>query len=146
MSDIYELKSQFCECNLRRSVVHFSSSFTPPIRNEFDINYVKLWTFFCRFYMLSIKFNYAASFSVLKLQSWFHPSAGSFDLWATFLLVFLCLRLFHISFICPQEVFDPVKCKARFLFGDCIWLLFIDTPLSVLQCFLSLKFSPSLLS
>ena len=94
MSDIYELKSQFCECNLRRSVVHFSSSFTLPIRNEFDINYVKLWTFFCRFYMLSIKFNYAASFSVLKLQSWFHPSAGSFDLWATFLLVFCAFGCF----------------------------------------------------
>ena len=130
MSDIYKLKSQFCECNLRHNMVHFCSSFTLPIRNEFDINYVKRWTFFCKFYILSIKFNYAASFSQLKLQSWFHPSAGSFDLWATFLLVFLCLRLFHISFICPQEVFDPVKCKARFLFDDFVAVYWYHT-----QCF-----------
>ena len=42
--------------------------------------------------------------------------------------------------------FDPVKCKVRFLFCDCLSLLFIDTSLSLLQCFPSLKFSPSLSS
>ena len=30
MSDIYELKSQFCECNLRSNVVYFCLSFTLP--------------------------------------------------------------------------------------------------------------------
>ena len=45
--------------------------------------------FFGKFYMLSINFNYAAAFFLLKLlQSWFHPLASSFDLLATFLLVF----------------------------------------------------------
>ena len=61
----------------------------PTIWNKFDIVCIKLWAFFCKFYMLSIKFNYAAPFCLLKLfQSWFHPSARSFDLLATFLLVF----------------------------------------------------------
>ena len=76
---------------------------------------------FCKFYVLSIKFNYAAPFSLLKLlQSWFHPSASS--------------------------VFDPVKFKARFLFCDCLSLLFINTPLSILLRFSSSKFLPSLSS
>ena len=67
------------------------------------------------------KVHYTAPFSLLKLlQSWFHLSASS--------------------------VFDPVKFKARFLFCDSLSLLFIDTPLSLLQCFLSSKFSPSLSS
>ena len=91
----------------------------PTIWNEFDIVCIKLsaFFFFCKFYMLSVKFNYAAPFSLLKLfQSWFHPSARSFDLLATFLLVFLCLRLFNISSICSRDVFDPVKCKARDFF------------------------------
>ena len=61
----------------------------PTIWNEFDIVCIKLWALFCKFYMLSVKFNYAASFSLLKLfQSCFHPSARSFDHLATFLLVF----------------------------------------------------------
>ena len=43
--------------------------------------------------------------------------------------------------------FDPVKFKMRFLFCDCLSLLFIDTPpLSLLQCFSLPKFSPSLSS
>ena len=93
----------------------------PAIGKGSDVNCVKLWTFFCKFYLLSIKSSYAAPFSLLKLlQSWFHPSASS--------------------------VFDPVKFKARFLFCDCLSLLFIDTPLSLLQCFSSSKFSPSLSS
>ena len=33
---------------------------SPYHMNEFDIACIKLWTFFCKFYMLSIKFNYAA--------------------------------------------------------------------------------------
>ena len=66
-----------------------------------DINCAKLWTFFCKFYVLSIKFSCTAPFTLLKLlQSWFHPSASS--------------------------VFNPVKFKARFLFCDCLSLLFID--------------------
>ena len=74
---------------------------------------------FCEFYVLSIKFNYAAPFSLLKLlQSWFHPSLSS--------------------------VLDPVK--ARFLFCDCLSLLFINTPLSLLQCLSLSKFSPLLSS
>ena len=90
----------------------------PTIWNEFDIVCIKLWAFFCKFYMLSVNINYAAPFSTLKLfQRWFHPSAGSFDLLATFLLVFLCLWLFNISFICSRDVFDPVKCKARDFFA-----------------------------
>ena len=57
---------------------------------------------------------------------------SSFDPLATFLLVFfVCLWLFNISSICPRDVFDPVKCKARFLFFDCLSLLFSDTN----QCF-----------
>ena len=87
----------------------------PIIRNGFDTNCVKLWTFFCKFYMLSIKFNYAALFSLWKLlQSWFHLAASSFS--------------------------DPVKCKTRLLFCDCLSLLFSDTSVSVLQCFSSRSF------
>ena len=93
----------------------------PAIRKGSDVNCVKLWTFFCKFYLLSIKSSYAAPFSLLKLlQSWFHPSASS--------------------------VFDPVKFKARFLFCDCLSLLFINTPLSILLRFSSSKFLPSLSS
>ena len=97
------------------------------IRKGSDINCVKLWTFFCKFYVLSTKFNYAAPFSL------FHrPSVSSFDPLATFLLVFfVCLWLFNISSICPRDVFDSVKCKARFLFFDCLSLLLIDAN----QCF-----------
>ena len=61
----------------------------PTIWNEFDIVCIKLWAFFGKFYMLSIKFKYAAPFSLLKFfQSCFHPLARSFDLLLTFLLVF----------------------------------------------------------
>ena len=68
-------------------------------------------------------------FILLKLlQSWFHLSVSSFEPLATF--CFLSLRLFNISSIRPRDVLDPVKCKARFLFCDCLSLLSIDT-----QCF-----------
>ena len=89
----------------------------PTIRNGFDINYVRLKTFLCKFYMLSIKFNYVPPFSLLKLlHSWFHPPVSLFDPFVSF----LCLRLFNISSTCPRYVFDPVKCKARFLFCDAL--------------------------
>ena len=72
ISDICEVKSQISECNLQSNVVHHSP-------------YHMKWIW----YSLPVKFNYAAPFSLLKLfQSWFHPSARSFDLLATFLLVF----------------------------------------------------------
>ena len=51
-----------------------------------------------------------------------------------------------ISSICSRNVFDSAKCKARFLFFDCLSLLFIDTSFIVLQCFSSSKFSPLLSS
>ena len=115
MSNIHELKSQLYEWNLQSNMMYFCFSFTLTIRNGFDINCIRLWTFFCKFYMLSIKFNYAAPFSLLKLlQIWFHLSASLFDPFVSF----LCLRLFNISYTCPRHAFDPVKCKARFLFCD----------------------------
>ena len=91
--------------------------------------------------MLPIKFNYATPFFLLKpLQSWFHPLESSFDPLGTFLLVlcaFACLTFLpfvHDTFL--------IKWKARFLFCDCLSLLFVDTPLSVLQCFSSSSFHP----
>ena len=80
MSGICEVKSQISECNLQSNVVHHS---------PYHIVCIKLWAFFGKFYMLSIKFKYAAPFSLLKFfQSCFHPLARSFDLLLTFLLVF----------------------------------------------------------
>ena len=97
----------------------------PYHKNYTWYTYFKLWIFFRKFCMLSIKFNYAAPFFLLRLvQSCFHSSASSFD-------------IFSIS---SRDVFDPVKCKALFLFCDCLSLSFIDTSLSILQCFSSSKF------
>ena len=58
--------------------------------------------FFCKFYIVSVKFNYAVPFSLLKLfQSWFHSSVRSFDLLATFLLVFCAFGcLIFLPFAC----------------------------------------------
>ena len=93
--------------------------------------------------MLSIKFNYAAAFSLLKLlQSWFHPSATLFDPFVSF----QCLRLFNISSTCPRHVFDPVKFKARFLFSDAFHCCLLRIFCSVFQCFSSLRLSSALLS
>ena len=115
----------------------------PTIWNEFDIVCIKLWAFFffCKFYMLSVKFNYAAPFSLLKLfQSWFHPSARSFDLLATFLLVFcvfgyltflpfvletflilwnvkrgiFCATAFHCCFLISHSMFCSVSHRRSF--------------------------------
>ena len=89
MSDICDVnrKSVSVICRVRWLIICTTTW------NKFDIVCIKLcafFFFFCKFYMLSVKFNYAAPFSLLKLfQSWFHPSARSFDLLATFLLV-LC--------------------------------------------------------
>ena len=97
MSDICEVKSQISECNLQSNVVHHSPYHMKWIWYSLH-QALGLFFFFCKFYMLSVKFNYAAPFSLLKLfQSWFHPSARSFDLLATFLLVFCafgCLIFF----------------------------------------------------
>ena len=119
----------------------------PTIRNGFDINCVKLWVFFCKFCMLSIKFNYTASSSILKLlESCFHPSARSFDFLTSFFVSCLCLRVFNILSICPRDVFNPARNNVRFFFLRLLSLLSIDNPLSVLQCFWSSMFLPSLLS
>ena len=86
MSDICEVKSQISECNLQSNVVHHSPYHMKWIWYSL---HQALGIFFCKFYMLSVMFNYAATFSLLKrFQSWFHPSARSFDLLTTFLLVF----------------------------------------------------------
>ena len=88
MSDICDVKSQISECNLQSNVVHHSPYHMKWIWYSLH-QALGIFFFFCKFYMLSVKFNYAAPFSLLKLfQSWFHPSARSFDLLATFLLVF----------------------------------------------------------
>lgn len=92
----------------------------PTIRNGFDINCVKLWVFFCKFCMLSIKFNYTAPSSILKLlESCFHPSARSFDFLTSFFVSCLCLRVFNILSICPRDVFNPARNNVRFFFCDC---------------------------
>ena len=97
----------------------------PTIWNEFDIVCIKLWAFFCKFYMLSIKFNYAAPFSLLKLfKSWFHPSSKIVWPFGNFFVSFLCLRLFNISSICFRHVFDTVKCKARDFFATAFHSVF----------------------
>ena len=103
----------------------------PSISNEFDIVCIKFWAFFFffyKFYMLSVKFNYAAPFSLLKLfQSWFHPSARSFDLLATFLLV-LCafgyltfLPFVRETFLIPWNVKRGIF--LRLLFVAVYWYL-----------------------
>ena len=96
----------------------------------------------CKFYMLSIKFSYAAAFFSIKTSSKLVPSVSEL-VWpflVTF-VCFLCLRLFNISSIRPRAFLNPVKCKARFLFCDYLSLLFIDTTLSVLH-FDSWSFHP----
>ena len=135
MSDICEVKSQISECNLQSNVVH-------------HLPYHMKWIW-CSlhqalgilFYMLSVKFNYAAPFSLLKLfQSWFHPSARSFDLLETFLLVFCAFGyLIFLPFV--RETFLILwNAKKRGIFLWLLCLLFIDISLSVLQCFSSSKF------
>ena len=83
---------------------------------------------FCKFYLLSVKFNYAAPFSLLKLfQSWFHPSARSFDLLATFLLVFCAfgyltfLPFVRETFLIPWNV--KRRTFSRLLFIGVYWYL-----------------------
>ena len=44
-----------------------------------------------------------------------------------FFVSLLCLRLFNISSIWSQDVFDPVECKAWFLSCAYLPLLWIDT-------------------
>ena len=111
----------------------------------FHIVCVNLRAFCCKLYTLSIKFSLAVLFFLLKIvQSLFHPLVSSFDFLSIFWLVFLCLRLFDISFICFRDVFDPLECEGWFLFCDCLSLLFTDTPSSVLQCLSSSVFSYSL--
>ena len=86
MSDICEMKSHISECNLQSNVVHHSPYHMKWIWYSL---HQALGIFFCKFYMLSVNVNYAAPFSLLKLlESWFHPSARSSDLLATFLSVF----------------------------------------------------------
>ena len=93
--------------------------------------------------MLPVKFNYAAPFSLLKLfQSWFHPSARSFDLLATFLLVFCVFGyLTFLPFV--RETFLILWNVKRGIF---LRLLFIAVYWNLTQCFCSVShrrsFSP----
>ena len=127
MSDICEVKSQISECNLQSNVVHHSPYHMKWIWYSLH-QALGLFFFFCKFYMLSVKFNYAAPFSLLKLfQSWFHPSARSFDLLATFLLV-LCafgyltfLPFVRETFLIPWNVKRGIF--LRLLFVAVYWYL-----------------------
>ena len=101
----------------------------PTMWNEFDIVCIKLWTFFfCKFYMLSVKFNYAAPFSLLKLfQSWLYPSARSFDLLATFLWVFCAFSYLTFPPFVSETFLIPWNVKRgifwRLLFIAVYWYL-----------------------
>ena len=115
-------------------------------KNGFDINCVKPWTFFCKFYVIN-KVQLRCSIFSIKASSKLVPFASpvsSFE--AIFWLVF-CASCFlaFLPFLLEMSS-DPVKFKARFSFCDCLLLLFIDTPLSGSQCFSTSKFSPSLSS
>ena len=106
----------------------------PTIWNEFDIVCIKLWAFFFsfKFYMLSVKFNYAAPFSLLKLfQSWFHPSARSCDLLATFLLVFCVFG--YLTFL--PFVRETFLILWNVKHGIFLRLLFIAVYWNITQCF-----------
>ena len=103
----------------------------PTIKNEFDINCFSLWTFFCKFNILSIKFNYAFSFSLLKLyQSWLHPPVSSYDSLTTNLLDFCAFGcLMFLIFV--REAFLillPLNTFKCFLVGGSLfnlsWIIF----------------------
>ena len=117
-------KSVSVICRVTWFIIH------PTIWNEFDIVYVKLGAFF--FHKLSVKFNYAAPFSLLDLiQSWFHLSARSLDLLATFLLV--CCAFGYLTFLLfVRETFFILWSGKRGIFWGlfCIALYWYFT-----QCF-----------
>ena len=136
------MKSQISECNLQSNVVHHSPYHMKWIWYSLHQALgIFFFFFFCKFYMLSVKFNYAAPFSLLKLfQSWFHPSARSFDLLTTFLLVFcvfgyltflpfvletflilwnvkrgiFCATAFHCCFLISHSMFCSVSHRRSF--------------------------------
>ena len=117
------LMREICRVTWRSLVYHILL-----IRNVFDIFCVKLKTFCRKLCMLSIKFNLAVPFSPFKLvQSLLHPLASWFYFLMFFFINLLLFYLFDISFICSQDVFDPVKCERWFWFCDCLSSLFIDT-------------------
>ena len=148
MNDICDLKCW--NCNSVSIISEVSDVFLfiicPTIRNEFDINCTKLWTFFAVLHAIN-KVQLCYSIFSIKTSSKLVPSVDQL-VWpfGNFFVTFLCLRLFKISSICSRDVIDPVKRKARFLFCDFLSLLFIDTLLSVLQCFSSSEFSTTLSS
>ena len=116
----------------------FCSLFALPYEMDLIKSGLSSGHFFCKFYILSIQFKWYYSIFSIKISAELVPSFGElFWLFDNFFNSFLGLWLFNISSICAQDVFDPVKYKVRFLFCDCFSLLFIDTSLSVLQCFLS---------
>ena len=122
MSNICEVKSQISKCNLQSNAIHHSPYQMTWIWYRL---HQALGIFFCKFYMLSIKFNYAASFSPLKLfKSWFHPSGEIVWPFGNFFVSFLCFRLFNISSICSRHVFDPVKWKVRDFFATAFHSVF----------------------
>ena len=73
--------------------------------------------------MLSIKFNLAVSFSLLKIvESLLYRLASSFDSLAVFLVSLLCLRLFIFLLLVREIFFIPLNVKGSFCFAtafDC---------------------------
>ena len=118
--------------------MYFCSSFTLTIRNGFDINCIRLWTFFCKFYMLLIKFNYAAPFSLLKLlQIWFHPSASLFNTFVRF----LCLRFLTFLTLVRDTLLIRWNVKRGFCFTMSFTAVYVNW-----WCFVVFWLSPSSLS
>ena len=97
-------------------------------KNGFDINCVKPWTFFCKFYVIN-KVQLRCSIFSIKTSSKLVPSAGEL-VWGNFLVFCASCFLAFLPFLREMSL-DSVKFKARLLFCDCLSLLFIDTPLSV---------------
>ena len=89
-------------------------------RNGFHINWVKLWTFFWKFYMVSIKFKYAAPFSQLKLLQSSFLRQALLTFWQLFFILWYvrCDFCFANAFLCcfstPHSVFPSVSHRRSF--------------------------------
>ena len=94
----------------------FLFTICPAIRKGSDRNNcIKLWTLFCKFYVLSIQFIRAAPFFLLKLlQSWFHPSASSVFDPAKFKARVCFATAFHCCLLIPHSVFCSVSHRQSF--------------------------------
>ena len=113
-------------------------------KNGFDINCVKPWIFFCKFYVIN-KVQLRCSIFSMKTSSKLVPSAGEL-VWGNFLVSFLCLLLFSISSISSRDVFRfcEIWSAAFVLRLPFIAVYWYSTQCS--QCFSKSKFSPSLSS